>query len=149
MEALQFPIYTFEIRDQEQKKLIFDIARKKFIPLTPEEWVRQHVIAHCIQRYNISPTLISVEREIRFNGLKKRFDILVYNQEGKAEILVECKAPDVKISSETVLQAGMYNKSLNCPWLYITNGLQHYWFCWSGEKLLPSTAPESWPFTKP
>jgi hypothetical protein len=149
LDALNFPSYTFDIREQEQKKLIFDIARKKFIPLTPEEWVRQHVIAHCIEQYNISPNLISVEREIRFNSLKKRFDVVVYNQAGHAEILIECKAPEVKISTETVLQAGMYNKTLNCPWLYITNGLQHFWFYWNNEKLIPAATPETWPVTKP
>ncbi|MFM7764228.1 MAG: type I restriction enzyme HsdR N-terminal domain-containing protein [Sphingomonadales bacterium] len=141
MEALLFPTYEFTIQTAEQKKQIFDPVRKKFIPLTPEEWVRQHVIMHLHHHYRIAFSLISVERELQFNGLKKRFDVMVSCRNRPFACLVEVKAPEIKLTTETILQAAVYNKSYNCPWLWVTNGIQHAWLLIENGTLKPAEAP--------
>jgi len=108
--------------------MIFDKVRKKFIPLTPEEWVRQHCIEHLHRLLEIPLGRISVERGIKALGLYKRFDIVAFNPSGKAHILVECKAPSIEITQETVLQIAVYNKTIHSGKLWITNGIQHVWF---------------------
>lgn len=128
VQALHFPDYDFRIQEQEQKKVIFDPVRKKFIPLTPEEWVRQHCIAHLFHHYQLSLGLIAVEKEISTFGLRKRFDIVVFASDAKPFILVECKAPEVKITRETLIQAATYNNKLDSKYVWITNGQQHAWF---------------------
>ncbi|MBS3913847.1 MAG: type I restriction enzyme HsdR N-terminal domain-containing protein [Bacteroidetes bacterium] len=143
MHALNFPAYSLDIREQGQKKFIFDIVRKKLIPLTPEEWVRQHAIHHFVEHYHIAPSTIAVEREIQFNRMKKRFDILVFGGENLPKVIVECKAPEVKISRETIIQIAMYNQTFQCPNLWLTNGLDHFWFIMENGKLKPSVAPET------
>lgn len=131
------------VKTEGQKKLIFDPVRKKFIPLTPEEWVRQHVIQHMLSHYQIPFPMISVEKELRYNGLKKRFDLMISCAGKPFSCLVECKAPEVNITSETVLQAAVYNKTYNCRWLWVTNGLQHFWLEFDGKALKPAVAPLS------
>lgn len=126
-KKLHFPDYSFEIKGEGQKKLIFDVVRKKFIPFTPEEWVRQHAIHHLIFSKKCNPAQIAVERELRYHTLKKRFDILIFNGAINPVCIVECKAPEVMITSETVLQAAVYNRTFHCPWLWLTNGIQHVW----------------------
>ncbi len=127
MQALNFPEFAFQIVEQEQKKLIFDKVRKKFIPLTPEEWVRQHCIEYLTTILKIPTSRIAVERGIKALKLNKRFDIVAFNQLGKAEILIECKAPQVEITQETVIQASVYNKTVHSSKLWITNGINHVW----------------------
>lgn len=127
MNLLNFPEYSFEFQIQEQKKLIFDVVRKKFIPLTPEEWVRQHCISHLFHFYRFPISNLAVEREIKAMNLRKRFDIVAFSKNGTPLILIECKAPTVPISQETIIQAGVYNKKLDSPLMWITNGLQHVW----------------------
>jgi hypothetical protein len=141
LETLLFPDYSFTIQTEGQKKQIFDPVRKKFIPLTPEEWVRQHVISHLHHHYGIAFSLISVERELSFNRLKKRFDVMVSCSDRPFACLVEVKAPHVKLSSETILQAAVYNKTYNCPWLWVTNGIQHAWLFIENDTLKPAEAP--------
>lgn len=124
---LNFPDFDFSSRIDEQKKLIFDRVRKKFIPLTPEEWVRQHCIDLLIEYYNISPNLIAVERQIKVNNRPKRFDIVGFNSKGAPKILIECKAPEVDISPKTLTQAGQYLTKIDSEYMWLTNGLQHVW----------------------
>jgi hypothetical protein len=112
----------------DQTEFIFDPIRKKNIVLTPEEWVRQHVIAFLVQTQKYPMSLIAVERMITFNQLKKRFDVLVYNKSGKPEILIECKAPEVKLSSETLFQIATYNMIFKVPYLFVSNGMKHLLF---------------------
>ena len=128
VQTLHFPDYGFRIQEQEQKKVIFDPVRKKFIPLTPEEWVRQHCIAHLIQHYAIPQGVIAVEREIQAYGMRKRFDIVVIANNASPLILIECKAPEVKITRNTLIQAATYNNKLDSRFVWITNGLEHAWF---------------------
>ncbi len=128
MIPLNFPKYTFRFKNSENKIAIFDEIRKKFIILTPEEWVRQHVIRFLIEEYNYPKSLINVEKLLKINGLTKRYDIVVYNNDGTIHILVECKSTDVKISQATFDQISRYNSSLKASILMVTNGLNHY-FC--------------------
>jgi len=134
VEPLNFPEFAFRIQEQGQKKQIFDPVRKKFIPLSPEEWVRQHCLQTLHSVYGIAYSRMAVERGLRIAGLEKRFDIVVFSPSGKAHVLIECKAPEVKIKPETLLQILNYNRSLQCPWLWITNGLDHHWaLCQDGH----------------
>ncbi len=121
---LNFPTYIFDVIEREGKTQIFDNIRKKYVALTPEEWVRQHVIKYLAEQ-QIPLSLISVEREIKVNTLRKRFDILVYNNNAKPCMLIECKAPEVKLTQHVLNQIALYNSQFNVAYLYISNGLQH------------------------
>jgi hypothetical protein len=142
VQVLNFPAFELEVREQGQKKFIFDIVRKKLIPLTPEEWVRQHAIHYLIDKHHISAQTIAVERELEFNQLKKRFDILVFGAQNTPKCIVECKAPKVTISRETVIQLATYNRTFQCPWLWITNGIDHFWFAFENGQIKPAEEPE-------
>lgn len=127
MQQLAFPSYQFRFKNSENKLSIFDEIRKKFIILTPEEWVRQHCIQFLIQEKNIPVSLINVEKELKVNDLKKRYDIIVYHPDGSIYLLVECKAPSITISQNTFDQIAQYNFVLNADLLMVTNGLNHYY----------------------
>jgi hypothetical protein len=107
---------------------IFDSIRKKFILLTPEEWVRQHVIVFLLDVKKYPKSLINVEKTVKVNGMNKRYDIVVFNPDGSIFLLIECKAPEVKINQRTFDQIARYNLILNAQYLMVTNGLNHY-FC--------------------
>lgn len=128
MHKLNFPAYDFRFQKYQNKVRIFSKLRKKFIILTPEEWVRQHCVEYLIQEYNYSPQLMNEEKQIIVNGMSKRYDILVYKPNGTINLIVECKAPDVNISQDTFDQIARYNLSLDADYLMLTNGLNHY-FC--------------------
>jgi hypothetical protein len=95
--------------------------------LTPEEWVRQHIIHYLIEDKNYPISLISVEKKLRVNKLTKRTDILVFNTNGMPDIIVECKAPTVKITQDTFDQIARYNLTLNANYLIVSNGLKHFY----------------------
>lgn len=141
MLELNFPEYEFSIQVHGQKKLIFDIVRKKFIPLTHEEWVRQHVLHYLVHEKQCKIEQIAVERELRYNNRRKRFDILVFGSGATPLCIVECKAPEVKLTTEAIFQAGVYNTIFNCPWLWITNGQRHVWLFNNKGTLQPGTEP--------
>lgn len=128
MQKLQFPSYSFRFKNSENKIAIFDEIRKKFILLTPEEWVRQHVVQYLLQDKNYPKSYINVEKLIKVNDLNKRYDIVVYQPNGELFLLIECKAPEVKISQQTFDQIARYNLALNAKYLMVSNGLNHY-FC--------------------
>ena len=128
MQKLNLPQVKFRIKSKENKQFIFDIIRKKFMVLTPEEWVRQHVIHFLINVKEIPKSIIAVEKQLTINTLIKRFDILVFNTKGFPQIIIECKSPSVKITQKTFDQIARYNLKLNAEYLMVTNGLQHY-FC--------------------
>lgn len=128
MQRLNFPPAQFRFKNSENKTLIFDPIRKKFIVLTPEEWVRQHVIALLQTHYQIPTTLISVERQLKINQLIKRFDLVVFNKNGSIFLLVECKAPEIPIKQDSFDQIARYNLHVQAQHLFVTNGLEHY-FC--------------------
>jgi predicted type IV restriction endonuclease len=128
MQQLNFPIYNFRFKNNENKVSIFDEIRKKFIILTPEEWVRQHVVRFLLEEKKYPKSLINVEKVLRINGLRKRYDIVVFNPDGSIFVLVECKAPEIKTAQATFDQIARYNLALNAQFLMVTNGLNHY-FC--------------------
>ena len=127
MQNLNLPTYPFKIKKVGEKYYIFDTIRKKDILLTPEEWVRQHFIQFLLQEKGYKASLLAVEKEIKVNNLKKRFDILVFNNKGEHEIIVECKAPQIRITQAVFDQIARYNLKLNAKYLVVTNGLEHYY----------------------
>ncbi|PHS08264.1 MAG: restriction endonuclease subunit R [Kordia sp.] len=127
MQQLNFPTYTFRFKNSENKLSIFDDIRKKFIVLTPEEWVRQHCVNFLMIEKKYPKSLINVEKELFINGRKKRYDIVVYNSDGTINILIECKAPKIPITQKTFDQIAQYNLTLKANLLMVTNGLDHYY----------------------
>ena len=128
MQKLNFPVYSFRFKNSENKVSIFDEIRKKFILLTPEEWVRQHVVQFLLQDKNYPKSYINVEKLIKINDLSKRYDGVVFQPNGEIFLLIECKAPEVPISQQTFDQIARYNLVLKAKYLMVTNGLNHY-FC--------------------
>ncbi|MEX2593117.1 MAG: type I restriction enzyme HsdR N-terminal domain-containing protein [Anditalea sp.] len=124
-EPLNLPSCDFQIKDEEGKLSIFDALRKKFLMLTPEEWVRQHVIYYLITHKQYPRSLFSLEKGIKYNQIQKRFDILVLDREGNPFLLVECKAPDIKLSQKTAEQIAVYNQTVGAKYLAISNGKRH------------------------
>ncbi|MBK7110106.1 MAG: type I restriction enzyme HsdR N-terminal domain-containing protein [Chitinophagales bacterium] len=119
---LLFSEYQFNIKRSGDKELIFDRIRKKFVVLTPEEWVRQHLVWYFIETHGFPAALISIEKKITLNGLTKRTDIVLFNKHATPVMLVECKAPAIKLSQNVLDQAGRYNLVLKVPYLVISNG---------------------------
>ncbi|GAB4283411.1 MAG: type I restriction enzyme HsdR N-terminal domain-containing protein [Marinilabiliales bacterium] len=120
------PNYNFIITNTNNQTFIFDEIRKKHIKLTPEEWVRQNFIKFLINEKNFNPLYIAVEKEITVLNIKKRFDIVIYSPDIKPVILIECKAPDVKLTQSVFNQIAAYNISLKVDYLIVTNGIAHY-----------------------
>ncbi len=129
MEKLNLPAYSFRIKtNPDQKRYIFDMIRQKNILLTPEEWVRQHLIRFLVEEKEYPSSLISVESGVKVNHLSRRYDALVYNRQGKPILLLECKAPSIKISQDTFDQIVAYNRTIQASYLLVSNGMNHY-FC--------------------
>ena len=129
MQKLNFPTYQFRFKKNKQNEvLIFDESRKKFVLLTPEEWVRQNALRYLIKEKNYPISLIEVEKKIELNGLIKRFDLVCKNPDGSVYLLLECKAPEVKLSQATFDQIVRYNNTLQATILWVTNGLEHFIF---------------------
>ena len=127
MLQLNFPAYNFRLKNSENKIYIFDVIRKKFVVLQPEEWVRQHLVHYLISEKKYPVSLINVEKQLELNGLKKRYDVVVFNSKGNIEILVECKAPKINIDQSTFDQIARYNMNLKANYLIVTNGLEHFY----------------------
>jgi hypothetical protein len=123
---LNLPPYPIRIKEEENGTYIFDVIRKKFLLLTPEEWVRQHLIHFLVEEKKYPRSLIQLEGGLKLNNLQKRSDILIFNNIGQKIVLIECKAPSVKISQETFDQIARYNFVHQVKWLVVSNGLQHY-----------------------
>lgn len=127
MQQLNFPSYQFRFKNRENKSLIFDVIRKKFVHLTPEEWVRQHTIQFLLNELKYPKSLINVEKQIQLHQTKKRYDIVVFQSNGSILLIVECKAPSVGIDQQAFDQIARYNLVLESTYLMVTNGLQHYY----------------------
>ncbi|WP_405201729.1 type I restriction enzyme HsdR N-terminal domain-containing protein [Dokdonia sp. LLG6352-1] len=127
MQQLSFPAYSFRLKNSENKPYIFDLIRKKFLVLTPEEWVRQHVLQWLTNDKGYPISLINVEKEICVGNTRKRYDIVVFKPDGSLYIIVECKAPKVQITQATFDQIARYNLELQADLLMVTNGLSHYY----------------------
>jgi len=125
--SLQFPSNSFRFKNRENKIYIFDVIRKKFVVLLPEEWVRQHIVNYLIDDKKYPASHINVEKQLKVNTMKKRYDVVVFNADGSIRILVECKSPDIKIDQNTFDQIASYNLKLNAEYLMVSNGLEHFY----------------------
>lgn len=126
LPLLNFPKADFKLKEQEGKLFILDVVRRKYVVLTPEEWVRQHCIHYLRDVKKFPVSLMSVERGFRTNTLNLRYDLAAFNKKAEAVLLVECKAPEVNIDQQTFDQIAAYNLELKVPYLMVTNGIKHF-----------------------
>lgn len=126
MKQLNLPQYTFNITGEEGSELILDTIRRKYVRLTPEEWVRQNFIRYLVNEGRYPPGLMGIEVNFLLNRLRRRADILVYSRTGKPVMIVECKEPEVKIDDKVFDQIVTYNLGLRVPYIVVTNGIVHY-----------------------
>ena len=132
MCQLNLPSFSFKFSEENGEKRIFDFFRKKFVTLTPEEWVRQNFLVWLHKHKEYPAGLIAVESSTKYNKLAKRADAIIYGNDGKPKMVIECKAPEVKITQDAFDQAARYNFSLKAEYITITNGLEH--FCCKVDK---------------
>jgi len=125
MRALNLPEFVSKLKKSEGKVWIFDVIRKKYVVLTPEEWVRQHLINYLTVHLGYPKALVKIETGLQYNSLQKRSDILVYDREGKPWMIVECKSFEVKLTQKSVQQAAVYNTTIHAPYVVVSNGLKH------------------------
>jgi hypothetical protein len=126
VQALNLPDYSFLLRLNTNEGVIFDPFRKKNVKLTPEEWVRQNFLLFLTKDKGYSEGLLSVEMALTLNNLSRRCDIVAFDSTGKPRVIVECKAPSVKITQKTFDQIATYNLKLSVDYLIVTNGLNQY-----------------------
>ena len=126
MQQLNLPEYAFRIKTEDGKTMIFDAIRRKFVALTPEEWVRQNFIEYLKTEKNYPASLMAVEKQITINQLQRRFDLLVYSRTHQPCLSAEFKAPDVKITQDVFDQVVRYNMALKVAGIIVSNGLQHF-----------------------
>lgn len=126
MQQLNLPDHGVKTRHAPQGDHVFDPIRRRWVTLTPEEWVRQHVLNYLVHELKCPASLISVEHAITLNGTAKRADIVVHDGAGAPLLLVECKAPSVKLDQRAFEQAARYNLVFKVPYLLVSNGLVHY-----------------------
>tara|TARA_R110001632_G_scaffold125972_5_gene239472 strand:- start:1216 stop:1668 length:453 start_codon:yes stop_codon:yes gene_type:complete len=127
MQNLAFPSYDFRLKSSENKPFIFDVVRKKFVSLAPEEWVRQHVLHFLIHTKKYPLSLINVEKEIKVGDTKKRYDIVIFHPDGSIFLIVECKSYSIPITQGVFDQIARYNLQLEADLLMVTNGLEHFY----------------------
>jgi hypothetical protein len=128
LPPLNLPPFDYRLKRDGQKNYIFDTIRKKYIRLTPEEWVRQHVIHWLCHYHGVAPGLIGVEKPLMVNGLPRRTDITAADRDGNFRLLVECKAPDIPLQQTVAEQVLRYNMAARIPYIWITNGIDHFLF---------------------
>ena len=131
MVVINYPEPDFRIKKEGEKEFIFDALRKKWLLLTPEEWVRQNFVQYLIKTKNYPSSLIAIEKEIQLGELKKRFDILVYDINHQPWMMIECKAAEVKLDDGVLQQVLRYNISVPVQYIIITNG--SFTYAWQKE----------------
>lgn len=125
-QQLNLPPFEVRIQSVEGQRQIFDSIRKKFVALTPEEWVRQHFVHYLLSHRGYPAGLIAIEMPVNINGMMQRADIVAHSTSGEPLLIVECKAPSITVGGDTYAQAARYNLALRAKYLVVTNGLQHY-----------------------
>ena len=125
MLQLQFPQYNFRIKKDGNRHLIFDEARRRWVTLSPEEWVRQNFLQYLVQVKHYPLSLIAVEKIIKLGELTKRFDVVVY-QNRKPWMIVECKEANTPMNTAVIEQILRYNLALSARYFVITNGNQSF-----------------------
>lgn len=126
MQVLNLPTYPFKLKKLGERTQIFDAIRKKYVVLTPEEWVRQNFLQYLIEEKKFPASLIAVEAGLKYNQMQKRMDVLVYDKQGSPHLMVECKAPEVKITQDVFDQIARYNMVFKVKYLVVTNGMNHF-----------------------
>jgi type I site-specific restriction endonuclease len=126
MQRLNLPTYSFKLKSEDGRNLIYDDIRRRYVALTPEEWVRQNFIRYLVSEKLYPSALISLEKAFSFNQMTKRSDIMVYDRKGIPVLMVECKAPSVYVNQDVFDQIALYNLKFNVPFLIVTNGIHHY-----------------------
>jgi type I site-specific restriction endonuclease len=125
---LNLPNAPLKITEKNERRFVTCLLRKKRVVLTPEEWVRQHLIHYLVAYKSLVQGRLVLEVSLKVNSLSKRADIVYYDETLQPQLVVECKAPEVKLTSETVFQIATYNSQLNSKFLLISNGLDHFIF---------------------
>ena len=125
---IKYPLFNTKLKKLKGQTYIFDEVRKKWLVLSPEEWVRQHLIHFLIKQKKYPASLISIEKEIILNDLKKRYDIVVYNKQLQPIIVIECKAPYIELNQSVVEQALRYNLIIKASYLMLSNGVSDITF---------------------
>jgi len=126
MLQLNLPQYSFRIKKQNDKLVIFDSQRKRYVALTPEEWVRQNFIRFLIEEKGYPAAYLAIEKQLNMNGMKKRCDAILYNEHAQPFLIIELKAPNVAISQATFDQVAVYNAKLKVDFFIISNGIEHF-----------------------
>jgi hypothetical protein len=126
MLALNLPTFEVKMKDEGAKKMIFDVIRRKYVALTPEEWVRQHFVHYLIDQLGYPKELLANEVEVTLNGTSKRCDTVLYDRDLKARMIVEYKATDIPITQKVFNQIMRYNMVLKVDYLIVSNGIEHY-----------------------
>ncbi len=147
MTALNLPSYEAKVKKSEGKVLIFDGVRKKYVALTPEEWVRQHVVNFLIHHRFYPKSLFRVEGSLLYNKLQKRSDILIYDRAGKPWMLIECKSSEIKLSQRAFNQVAIYNMTIGAKYVAVSNGMVHYCCLAPGHGVTPEFLEEFPDFT--
>jgi hypothetical protein len=133
LPLLNLPHASFRIRETDNSRQIFDNIRKRFVTLTPEEWVRQNFLNLLVTEKHYPASLVGVEMMVRVNEMSQRADIVVFQRTGKPWLIVECKSPSVILNEDVFYQAARYNSTLKVPFIAITNGMEHYCLFFNGE----------------
>ncbi|MDI9866936.1 type I restriction enzyme HsdR N-terminal domain-containing protein [Flectobacillus sp. DC10W] len=126
MELLNLPTFDYKLQKKDGKLYIFDQLRKKYLFLTPEEWVRQHFVNYLIVHLAYPKSLIKLESGLSYNNVQKRTDIQVFDRMGQLFMVIECKAPYVPLTQAVFEQVAQYNHTLRSPYVVITNGMSQY-----------------------
>lgn len=134
-QKLNFPEFDFRIKRYGDRSMVFDILRKKDVALTPEEWVRQHMVHYLILVKGYPRSLIKIESGLKYNKLSKRSDILIYDSIGNPYMVIECKSPETRLDNKTLHQVGTYSKALKVKYMGITNGLSHFFWSVDHEQM--------------
>lgn len=144
MIKIHYPEPSFNIKKENGKDILFDELRKKWVVLTPEEWVRQNFVQYLLQVKNYPSTLVAIEKEIQLGELKKRFDVLVYDADHQPWLMVECKAMDIQLNENVLQQVLRYQISVPVNYIVITNGA--YVMAWQhkGEEFVSIDSLPDW-----
>ena len=126
MYELNLPTFDFRLKKENSVVFIFDVIRKKYVKLTPEEWVRQHVVHFLLNQKQYPASLMNVEVGMEIQTMRRRADIVCYESDGGVRLITECKAPEVKITQSVFEQIAQYNMCLKAKYLLVTNGLEHF-----------------------
>lgn len=139
---LNLPQYSFRTREKAGKKQIFDIFRRRWVALNPEEWVRQNFARYLTEEKHFPAALVAIERSLRINQHDFRTDVVLFSKSGNPLVVVECKGPEIRISQQVFDQIARYNLDLRVSYLIVTNGMMHYCCKFDQQQLSYTFLPE-------